>query len=81
MKILTLILLLASGCLVQAAEAQKPVYPLTTCVVSGKKLDSMGGPFITHYNGVEVRFCCEHCQPKFEKDPATFLKKIQDASK
>lgn len=82
MKIVTLILtILGSGSFALAADEQKPVYPLTTCVVSGKNLDSMGGPYVVDYKGREVRFCCEHCKPKFEKDPAPFLKKIQDATK
>jgi YHS domain-containing protein len=81
MKILTLILgALALGSTV-AADDGKPAYPLTVCVVSGEKLDSMGGPYIMTYEGQEVRFCCEHCKPKFEKDPATYLKKIQDGRK
>lgn len=82
MKFLTLILtILGSGGFALAADAQKPAYPLTTCVVSGKKLDSMGGPYVMDHKGQEVRLCCEHCKPKFEKDPAAYLKKIQDASK
>ena len=81
MKILTLILgILAAGSAL-AADAQKTAYPLTVCVVSGEKLDSMGGPYVMTYEGQEVRLCCEHCKPKFEKDPATFLKKIQEAKK
>lgn len=82
MKILTLILtLLGSAGLAPAADASKPAYPLTTCVVSGKNLDSMGGPYAMDHKGQEVRFCCEYCKPKFEKDPAAYLNKIQDASK
>jgi YHS domain-containing protein len=79
MKLITLILgALAVGGAVAADEA-KPAYPLTVCVVSGEKLDSMGGPYIMTYEGQEVRFCCEHCRPRFEKDPATYLKKIREA--
>ena len=80
MKTLTFLILCSLGTL-WAAEPQTPPYPLTTCVVSGKKLGSMGEPFVYHYKGQEVRFCCEHCLPKFEKDPASFLKKITDARK
>lgn len=82
MKILTLLLtILATGCLARAADGQKPAYPLTTCVVSGKSLDSMGGPYVMDHQGREVRLCCEHCKPKFDQDPAAYLKKIQDAGK
>lgn len=49
------------------------VYPLDTCVVSGEKLGSMGEPFVITHEGTEVRFCCDACLPKFEKDPAKYL--------
>jgi YHS domain-containing protein len=81
MKILTLILgILAAGSAL-AADGQKSAYPLTVCVVSGEPLDSMGGPYVMTHAGQEVRLCCEHCKPKFDKDPAAYLKKIQDAKK
>jgi YHS domain-containing protein len=62
------------------AKKDKP-YPLTTCVVSGEKLDSMGKPKVIQYEGREVRFCCDHCEPEFRKDPAKYLKKLDDAAK
>ncbi len=43
-------------------------YPLSTCPVSGGKLGSMGEPIVKMYDGREVRFCCDACPPKFEKD-------------
>jgi YHS domain-containing protein len=62
------------------AEPEKPVaYPLTTCVVSGEKLGSMGDPFVFNYEGREIKFCCRSCLRKFQKDPAAFLKKIEEA--
>jgi len=54
-------------------------YPLTTCVISGKALDSMGGPHIHKHEGTEVRFCCRACLPRFNRDPAKYLKMIEDA--
>jgi YHS domain-containing protein len=54
-------------------------YPLDTCVVSGMKLGSMGQPYIHKTNDREVRFCCKGCLPKFEKDPAKYLKKLEAA--
>ena len=27
-----------------------------------------------------VRFCCKMCIPKFEKDPAKYLKKLDEAA-
>ena len=59
----------------------KPAYPLTTCVVSGEKLGEMGKPFVIRHDGREVRLCCEGCQDDFKKDPAKYLKKIDEAAK
>lgn len=82
MKILTLILtILGTGSLALASDQQKPAYPLKTCVVSGEELGTMGESYILDYKGQEVRLCCQRCKAKFEKDPAKFLKKIQDAAK
>jgi hypothetical protein len=43
-------------------------YPLDSCPISGRKLGSMGDPIVKLYDGREVRFCCDACPPKFEKD-------------
>lgn len=59
-----------------SAAAPSSGYPLTTCVVSGEKLGSMGEPVVIHTQGREVRLCCEHCLPKFEKSPGEFLRKL-----
>jgi hypothetical protein len=60
--------------------AQKPCYPLTTCVVSGKPLGGGGmAPVDIIYEGRLVSFCCSQCPAEFKKSPAEFLKKIDDA--
>ena len=69
-----------------AADAKKhapktDTYPLDTCVVSGEKLGGMGDPVKYDYKGREVRFCCQGCVKTFEKEPAKYLKKIDDAAK
>lgn len=61
------------------AADEKPVYPLTTCVVSGDDLNSAGKPHIFTYKGKEVRLCCKDCKEDFDKDPATYMKKIEAA--
>ena len=65
----------------------KAAYPLETCVVSGDKLEvtSMGAPvdYIHKEAGKAdrlVRFCCKDCVKDFKKDPAKYLKKIDDAA-
>jgi hypothetical protein len=63
------------------AESTPDAYPLETCVVSGRKLGSMGEPYVHKTDeGTEVRFCCKGCLPAFKKSPDTYLKKIVDAS-
>ena len=63
------------------AEDAKPTaagtYPLKTCVVSGEELGSMGKPVVIQHEGKEVQFCCKSCMPKFKKDPAKYMKKLE----
>jgi len=68
------------------AQAQAS-YPLDSCAVSGDKLDSgkMGKPkdYVYTQPGHPdrlVRFCCPDCVDDFKKDPAKYLKTIDDAS-
>lgn len=68
-----------------AASADKADYPLDTCVVSGEKLGEMGDPYDYVYKEAGkpdrlVRLCCEHCVKKFKKDPAKYLKTIDEAA-
>jgi hypothetical protein len=63
-----------------APAAAKP-YPLSTCVVSGEKLGTMGKPFVHKFEGREVQFCCKACLKDFNKDAPKFIKKLDAASK
>lgn len=68
--------------------AAKTAYPLATCVVSGDKLEEggpMGGPvdYLYKVNGKPdrlIRFCCKDCVKDFEKEPAKFLAKLDEAA-
>jgi len=63
------------------AKADKHIgdpYPLATCPITGKKLGSMGDPVVKIYDGREIRFCCPACPPKFEKDLAANLAKVDE---
>ncbi|MFH1312354.1 MAG: YHS domain-containing protein [Candidatus Eisenbacteria bacterium] len=60
-------------------QAKEDTYPLETCIVSGEKLGSMGTPFIYEHEGREIRFCCKGCVGGFQKDPAGYLKKMDEA--
>lgn len=60
-------------------EKAKP-YPLETCVVSGEKLGSGGMKAYTFvHEGQEIKLCCKSCLKDFKKDPAKYMKKIQEA--
>jgi hypothetical protein len=67
-----------------AAEAAnaKP-YPLKTCVVSGEEIgkDPDMKPHVFTYQGQEVKLCCKSCLKDFNKTPAKYIKKIEDAQK
>ncbi len=56
-----------------ASDPVKP-YPLPTCVISGEKIGSMGEPYAFVHEGQEIKMCCSHCRPTFNKDPAKYLK-------
>ena len=62
----------------KADKKLKP-YPLKTCVVSGEKLGEMGDPYVWEYQGRQIKFCCEGCVKDFKKDPAKYLKMIDEA--
>lgn len=70
--------LAAAGCTKQetAATAADDGYPLSTCVVSGEKLGSMGEPYVFEYEGKKVKLCCDGCEDDFKKEPAKYLAKI-----
>src|SRR5512142_1342962 len=58
-------------------EKLKP-YPLKTCIISGDKLGEMGQPFVYVHEGREIKFCCKGCLKDFKKDPAKYVKKIDE---
>jgi hypothetical protein len=63
----------------------KPAYPLTTCVVSDEKLGEMGKPFeYVHKEAGKpdrvILLCCDSCVKDFQKDPAKYLKKLDEAA-
>ncbi len=61
-------------------RAQRPQYPLATCLVSGEKLGgSMGDAIDVVHGNRLVRFCCKGCIPKFKGDPASYLAKLDAA--
>jgi|SRR5579859_7627050 len=63
-----------------SAKAKARPDLLTTCPVSGDKLGEMGDPYVFVYKGQEVKLCCPNCKKDFDKEPAKYLKKIQEAA-
>lgn len=60
--------------------AQKPTYPLNTCVVSGDTLGRMGEPVDYVWGNRLVRLCCSGCIAALNKDPEKYLEMINVAS-
>ena len=65
-----------------AKEKQPPApYPLDTCVVSDEKLGEHGQPYVFQHEGREIRLCCKICLKDFQKEPAKYLKKLDESAK
>ncbi len=59
-------------------KQQMDHYPLTTCLVQAdEKLEE--GTIDKVYKNRLVRFCCKRCVRQFRKDPAAYLKKLDEA--
>ncbi|HMP90984.1 MAG TPA: hypothetical protein PJ991_12340 [Kiritimatiellia bacterium] len=71
-SVLTWSFVYASNVKTEVAEK----YPINTCIVSGKKLGSMGDPFKYEYNGRIVMFCCDGCIGRFDKNADEYLTKL-----
>jgi YHS domain-containing protein len=63
-----------------AVAEQGKNYPLDTCVVGGDKLGAMGKPYDHVHEGRLVRLCCKGCLKDFKKDPASYVKKLDEAA-
>lgn len=82
--ILRLILVLAfTSVLAQvalAASASDPAaYPLSTCIVSGRSLGGETESVTAQYEGRELRFCSKKCLSAFEKNPSSYVAKLDQA--
>lgn len=64
----------------QKAKTKKlKPYPLKTCVVTDEKLGGMGDAYVFEYEGREIKLCCKGCLKDFKKEPAKYIKKIEEA--
>ncbi|MFT3785163.1 MAG: hypothetical protein QM770_03235 [Tepidisphaeraceae bacterium] len=57
---------------------QKPTYALTTCPVSGEKLDDKAIDVVL--GSKLIRLCCKDCVEELHKHPAKVLAKVNEAS-
>lgn len=67
-------LLLMVGCMSSKGNVVEPT-PQTTCPVMGGKINE--GAY-ADYEGKRVYFCCRGCISKFQKDPAKYVKKLEN---
>ncbi|MDX9974767.1 MAG: hypothetical protein RBU21_17405 [FCB group bacterium] len=65
----------------EIVAAQKDSYPLTTCVVTGEELGSMGEPKDVVVKNRLVRLCCGGCEKKLNAEPDKYLSKLDEAAK
>ncbi|HWI58827.1 MAG TPA: hypothetical protein VNZ22_16495 [Bacillota bacterium] len=70
---------LASLAADQKAEPKAKPYPLKTCVVTDEKLGDMGDAYVFVHQGQEIKLCCKSCLKDFNKNPAKYMKKVQEA--
>jgi YHS domain-containing protein len=58
-----------------AGSAQAKIVPQTDCPVTGAKISKQ---YYADYEGKRVYFCCSGCIEQFKKDPAKYMKKMED---
>ena len=51
------------------------------CRNDDEKLGEHGKPYVFTHEGQEIKMCCKDCLKDFKKEPAKYLKKIEDAQK
>ena len=73
---------LASAGPAEGKDAKPKPYSIKTCIVSGEKLGGdMGESYVFTYQGREIQLCCKSCLKDFNKEPAKFIKKLEEAEK
>ena len=63
----------------EIVKSQRDLYPLKECLVSGRKLGSMGAPIEMVVGNRLFLLCCAGCKSKLQKDPAGYFKKLDAA--
>ena len=63
----------------EATPSEATPYPLSTCIVTGNELGSMGEAVAIEHDGQEIKFCCAPCEPAFEAHAETYVAKLEKA--
>lgn len=74
----TALILAVAGCWEEKKDGAAAPQPnaQTTCPVMGGKIDKK---IFADQDGKRVYFCCDSCVAEFKKDPAKYVKKLEDA--
>lgn len=79
---LPLVAILSARAADKPADQKVKPYPLAKCVVSDEKFEGSGmTPHEFVYEGQTIKLCCKSCLKDFNKEPAKYLKKIEDEAK
>jgi YHS domain-containing protein len=57
------------------AATKAELVPQKTCPVMGSPINRK---IFADHEGQRVYFCCDHCVAEFKKDPAKYLKKLEE---
>lgn len=74
MSLALVIMLLTMGSVSAETDVVKPK-PQATCPIMAGKINK---EIYTDYEGKRVYFCCKGCIAVFQKDPAKYIKKLED---
>ncbi|MBM4032075.1 MAG: YHS domain-containing protein [Planctomycetes bacterium] len=80
-RVLCVALVLAAACLVAGCGQEGANQPAAggkaqaLCPVMGQKINKA---IFADHEGKRVYFCCEGCPETFKKDPAKYIKKLED---
>ena len=75
MKIIRMLALILAVTALFIGTAWTADNPQTTCPVMGGKINK---EVFSDYQGKRVYFCCPACIGEFKKDPAKYIKKLED---
>lgn len=74
-RMLSIVLAVTVFIIGTAWSDDSPQHTQTTCPVMGGKINK---DVYLDYEGKRVYFCCTSCIPEFKKDPAKYVKKLED---